>query len=99
MNKQQCPNELDWVALCYASGELNAMEAAQFEARLADDQAAREALARAVELTQAVAAAESHAGAVVIPAGRSAADWGTRVSWMAAGGLAAVLLAILWSGA
>jgi anti-sigma factor RsiW len=92
-------NELDWQAFCYLSGELNEAETEQFEARLADDQAAREALARAVELTQAVAAAESQAGAVVIPAGRGAADWSTRVSWMAVGGLAAVLLAILWSGA
>src|SRR5437762_2365346 len=99
MNKQECENELDWQAFCYLSGELNVVELQQFEARLADDQAAREALAAAVELAHAVAAAESQADIAVVPVICRAPDWQTRVSWMAVGGLAAALLAILWSGA
>jgi hypothetical protein len=90
-------SDLDWLAFCYAAGEMNAAEAEAFEARLADEQSAREALSRAVELTQTVAAAEARSGDVML-ATRSRADWNTRVSWMAIGGLAVVLLALLWSG-
>src|SRR5262245_33570086 len=90
-------NELDWAAFCYAAGELSPAETEQFEARLAQEQVAREALARAVELTQAVAAAETH-GHIVLPAAHVRSDWNTRLKWMAIGGLAAVLLAMLWSG-
>ena len=46
--------DLDWLAFAYLVGELPADVAAAFELRLADDQAAREALARAVELSAAV---------------------------------------------
>ena len=54
--KPTCPDELDWLAFCYAAGELSPQESAQFESRLAADQSARESLARAVELTQTLAA-------------------------------------------
>jgi hypothetical protein len=102
--------DLDWLAFCYAAGDLNATEAEQFEARLADDQAAREALARAVELTQTIAAAETQYctdteysfdtkyGDLVAPAARTSLDWNRRLSWMAVGGLASLLIAMLWSG-
>lgn len=99
MSPNECPNQLDWSAFCYAAGEMNPAESEQFEARLADDQNAREALARAVELTQTVVAAESQADSFVVPAGRHAADWTTRLSWMAIGGLASVVIALVWSGA
>jgi hypothetical protein len=89
-------NDLDWLAFCYAAGELTADDAEQFEARLADDQAAREALARAVELTQTVAAAETQMGDLVTPA-RQQYDWSRRISWMAVGGVASLLAALLWS--
>lgn len=56
----QTPSEadLDWLAFCYATGELSETglsetEQADFELRLATDQPVREALARAVELIQA----------------------------------------------
>jgi hypothetical protein len=98
MNKQPCENQLDWLAFCYAAGELDGTEAEQFELRLAEDQTAREALARAVELTQTMAAAESQCGDFVVPAARAKSDWNTRLSWMAVGGLASALLAALWSG-
>jgi len=96
--KQNCPNELDWLAFCYAAGEFDAAEAEAFEARLAEEQPAREALARAVELTQTVAAAEAQCGDFVVPAARAKTDWNSRLSWMAIGGLASLLLALLWSG-
>ena len=90
-------SDLDWLAFCYTAGELNAADAEQFEASLGDDQLAREALARAVELTQTVAAAESQID-LVMPARRTESDWTRRVSWMAIGGLASLLVALLWSG-
>jgi hypothetical protein len=99
MNASECPNQLEWSAFMYAAGELPAAEAEQFEARLADDQAAREALARAVALTQTVVAAESQAESFVVPAQRQAASWGTRLAWMAIGGLASIVIALVWSGA
>jgi len=48
-------SELDWLAFQYVSGELATVEEAAFEARLADDQSAREAVARAAELVGALA--------------------------------------------
>src|SRR6476660_6136234 len=99
MNKPSCQSELDWLAFCYAAGELDGAEAESFEARLAEEQPAREALARAVELTQTVAAAEAQCGDFVVPATRTKTDWNSRLAWMAIGGLASVLLALLWSGA
>jgi hypothetical protein len=98
MNKREDKSELDWQAFCYSAGELDAAQAEAFEARLAEDQSAREALARAVELTQTIAAAEAQSGDFVTPAARVTSDWNTRLSWMAIGGLASLLLALLWSG-
>ena len=100
MKSPHCKNELDWSAFCYAAGELSAEEAAAFETRLADDQAAREALARAVELTEVVASAESLAPVVA----RSQTNvwttsvWTRRLTWMAIGSAASLLVAMLWSG-
>lgn len=54
-------NDLDWQAFLYASNELSADERAAFESRLANDQAAQEALASMVSLAEAVCAAESDA--------------------------------------
>lgn len=105
MNPHECQNQLDWTAFCYLSGEMSPVEAEQFEARLADEQPAREALARAVELTQVVAAAESQCGELapsltlrVGVADRRRTSWSTRLAWMAIGGLASVVIAMLWSG-
>jgi hypothetical protein len=50
-------DELAWRAFCYFHGELAAEEADAFEARLANEQSAREALSQAVELSHAAAAA------------------------------------------
>jgi hypothetical protein len=99
MNKNSCPNEIDWAAFCYLSGELSPADAEAFEAQLAENQMAREALANAVELTQVVAAAEQQVEKTVVPLSRSRAAWSTRVSWMAVGGLASLLAAFFVSGA
>jgi hypothetical protein len=90
--------DLDWLAFCYAAGDLDSADAEAFEARLADDQAAREALARAVELSQIVAAAETQTGDFATPAARTSLDWNRHLSWIAVGGLASLLIALLWSG-
>ena len=101
MHSHECENELDWSAFCYAAGEMNAAEAAAFELRLADDQAAREALARAVELTQVVASAESLQPVVALRSQSSSqsSQWSRRLGWMAIGSAASLLVALLWSGA
>lgn len=91
-------NDLDWSAFCYLAGELSPAEAEAFEARLGTEQAAREALARSVELTQIVAAAEAQS-AIVSPRDRSQAAWHTRLAWMAVGGLASLIAAMLYTGA
>jgi len=96
MNENE--QDLNWLASCYIAGELSAADAEAFEACLAEDQAAREALAGAVELWQTVAAAEAQSDACVAPAARISANWNSRLSWMAVGGLASLLLALLWSG-
>jgi hypothetical protein len=96
-NKENHRSELDWTAFCYATGELCAAEGEAFELRLAGDQLAREALAQAVELVQVVAAAESQASDFVRPviAHRENSNSGFSFSWLAVGGVAAVLLAIV----
>ena len=53
MNEHE--NDLGWTAFRYIAGELSSDEAEAFEVRLADDQAAREAVAASVQVTQAVA--------------------------------------------
>jgi hypothetical protein len=50
MNEERDMNELGWRAFRYAAGEMGADEALAFEAKLAGDQEACEALSRAVEL-------------------------------------------------
>jgi hypothetical protein len=96
MRSQGISDDLDWSAFCYAAGELSPDEVAAFEARLADDQAAREALARAVELTDVVASAESLAPVVVARSQSNA--WTKRLAWMAIGSAASLLVALLSSG-
>jgi ferric-dicitrate binding protein FerR (iron transport regulator) len=89
-------NQLEWTAFCYASGDLSPAEAEQFEMRLEGDQEAREALARAVELTQVVAA---NAVDSARPAdGGLVSTWGRRGcrGWRSA--VWGLVLAMVWSG-
>jgi hypothetical protein len=50
-------DELAWLAFRYIAGELHGPELTQFELLLAEDQTAREAVASAVEISQATALA------------------------------------------
>jgi hypothetical protein len=93
MNEKQ---ELDWLAFQYIADELSPDETAAFELRLAEDQLAREAVARAVELSQAAAAAfdmqpvtAGEFGTVQPPA----RSWSVALWWMSCG--AAACLAAL----
>ena len=59
--------ELCWTALRYVCGELDADESGAFEQRLDQDQAAREAVAEAVELAGAVARLKPSAVSILAP--------------------------------
>ncbi len=85
-------NDLGWQAFRYVAEEMSPAEATEFELLLADSQAAREELARAVELTQGIAAAIPLE--VAQPRGVAAgASWGQRMVWMLLG-TAACLAAV-----
>lgn len=93
------PDDLDWLAFCYIADELSRDETDAFEARLADDQEAREAVARAVELTRAIAAAGAERRKRPAPVSRPAGVWrrmglAGRLAWTAAAA-AACLAAVL----
>jgi ferric-dicitrate binding protein FerR (iron transport regulator) len=60
-------NDLAWLANCYVADELSTDEAAAFEARLANDEAACDAVARAMELNLAIAAAFDSQPATLVP--------------------------------
>lgn len=53
--QESLSEDVDLLAFRYIAGEMTAADAELFEQRLADDQAAREAVARAVDMAQAVA--------------------------------------------
>ena len=98
-------HQIDWQAFCYAANELSAEERSAFEELLAVDQVAREALARAVEVTRAVAAAGPHDSSsqqCSSPAKstvtlNASGNWMRRISWMAVGAAASLLAAVLVS--
>lgn len=86
---------LEWLAFRYVADELTELEREAFEARLADDQAAREAVAAAVDLTQAVAWVEHESTAIARPAAAPTRPqrertrrWTIALGWMLAGSAA-----------
>lgn len=97
---QEKPEDLDWLAFCYIADELSPDEAAAFEERLADDQQAREAVARAVELTRAVAAACPEVRSRPAPVSRAArgrrrAGPAGHLAWTAIAVAACLVVALL----
>lgn len=102
------PDDLAFQALLYASGELDDGEAFAFEERLGVDQAARDALCEAVEISQALNGSLSAAPDPAYRArvrqrlsqrrrhGRSLSSrssaWGHPAFWVALGAILAVLL-------
>ena len=84
-------NDLDWLAFRYISGEMAGSEAEQFEALLADDQAARDAVVRAVELTQAIVAIQT---ASIRPSAAMPQSWTHNITWISTSVAALVLVTL-----
>jgi len=97
-------DELHWTAFRYVAGELSDAECALFEERLAAEQPAREAVARAARLAEAIALAESPAAmpsAVPAGAGFSSSSRGAhrgRSAWQLRFAALAALCAVLIVG-
>lgn len=85
-------DELTWQAFQYVAGELSATDADLFEERLADDQAAREAVAQAVALFHTVCAVE--AAEPVVAVRERASRRAVLVPAIALAVAAAILLAV-----
>jgi len=87
---------LDWLAFRYLVDELTPVEVEQFERRLAGDQAAREAVARAVRLVELIGRSEPLGPPVSCDVAAAADRGGRRVGrwvlWGVAAGLCGVLL-------
>lgn len=94
----QTENDREWLAFRYIAGELSGDETAAFEAELETSQVAREAVARAVELSQAVAIAESQQVELVeaVSQGISRKSWIYGSGWIAAGAVAASVAGAIW---
>lgn len=91
-------NDLAWLANCYVAGELADAEATAFEARLANDEAACEAVAHAMELNLAVAAAFDLPPATLRPRPivSSPTRWaGAAITAVAASAVAAASVALM----
>lgn len=91
-------SDLEWLAFRYVSGEMPADEAATFEELLAENQAAREAVAAAVQVAQAVLASTPAQVATPVVSPRQN-TWRERIAWMVLGATAAcVALVVAWDG-
>ena len=95
--------DVDWLAFQYLANELGPAEREAFEDSLAEDQTAREAVARAVELTQMLSAARELDEIVVrsaeapVPASIRTAAWSIPAAWMSVGAAACLALVAVWS--
>src|SRR5947207_5663100 len=98
MNPESISNgDLDWLAFQYVSGELTPAEAAAFEQTLAEDQAAREAVASVVQTADAVLALEPSHSAMICQSNPQRSTWRERARWMVAGAAAAcVAIVACW---
>ncbi|MCU0874294.1 MAG: hypothetical protein MUE50_18310 [Pirellulaceae bacterium] len=86
MNETQ-PDDLDWLAFRYVAAELSPGESREFERRLEQDQEAREAVGRLVEVTCVVRALDWDAAPPVTPV-RRLRPWYHRGGLQLAAGLA-----------
>ncbi len=83
----------NWTAFRYVLGELSTAELVAFEGRLLDDQAAREAVAAAVELAGALAVVGGEP--VRFPIGRRPGRGRRALAWSGVVALAATLVAMV----
>jgi anti-sigma factor RsiW len=74
-------NKLSWSAFCYVANEMDATEASEFESLLMTDQAAREAVADAVEESARIR--QALAGAVVVTAASQRTKWNRKTTRVA----------------
>lgn len=94
MDKSDQPDLL-WTAFRYVADEMSAVEQDDFERQLADDQSAREAVVRAVQLTQAVASLPAEVPRSPIQTGGNSSPSRRSVgAWSVATGLAVCLIVI-----
>jgi hypothetical protein len=105
--------DVEWLAFQYLTGELPEASVVYFEECLENDQLAREALARTVELTQAMAMVESTTGDVpsndtpcvrspivatqFFPHDQAGKAWMARVAWSAVAALAGLAALLFWN--
>jgi hypothetical protein len=96
--EKQPAGDRDWLAFRYIAGELNSEESAAFEAELETSQVAREAVARAVDLSQAIALAETQEVQRVVcgTGSTSRKSWIYGIGWGAAGVVAASVAGAVW---
>ncbi len=86
--------DLRWTAFLYVAGELPTAKEAEFERRLDDDQAAREAVAEAVELAGALASVGPGAFEPARTRGPSARR---ALAWSAMAAAASLAVATAWA--
>ena len=96
--ENQSEGDREWLAFRYIAGELSGDEVASFEVELETSQIAREAVARAVDLSQAIAIAESQQVELVEAASRVARrkSWMYGIGWLGAGAVAASVAGAVW---
>jgi hypothetical protein len=87
--------DVGWLAFQYVNDEMTAEQAAAFEQRLADDQPAREAVAQAVLLTEALSRGPFDLAPMPAPSQSAASrnPWWAAAAWAACG--AAACLAVV----
>lgn len=74
-NTRRTADDLGWEAFQYVCGEMTTDEMEVFEARLAEDQSAREAVAEAVELAQSASLALGRKSAVPQTVASTSTHW------------------------
>lgn len=85
---------LAWLAYCYLSDELAPPDRAAFDRRLAEDQAAREALAEVVRLSEAVRALPEAAFQASPAFGAAASSRWSPLVWAALGAAACLVVTL-----
>jgi hypothetical protein len=96
--QNQPESDRDWLAFRYIAGELSDEDFASFEFELETSQLAREAVARAIELSQAIAIAESQQVELVESATRKSGQkpWAYGICGICAGAAAASVAGAIW---